>query len=552
MKFFPQRRFFLLVALALPLAACEAGASFGAGMDASQNAVRGDTYGGSDVGTKSLQRLSQIEYNNSVHDLTGTALNPADDFPADEIANNFDNNVDVLSVSPSMLQTYAAAAVTLGDEVAAAAADPKTKASIYLKVAPCAAQGGDDKACLATTIASFGLRAWRRPLSAAEVSSLTDIATAAGSDLPSQVGAVVSAALTSPFFLFRVEYDSTPGSKTPHGLGAYELATRLSYFVWRSAPDDALLASAKSGALLQDAELQSQLNRMLADPRAQTLISGFASRWLLLNTLAGVQPDAATFPDFSDQVRSSMLSETTTFLGDFMLKGAPLNEMLTANYTYLDNTMANYYGLPSPNSSTMTKTTLPEGGTRLGLLTHGSILTVGSTSATSSPIKRGKLIIAQLLCAAPPPPPANIPALPSEAGTNLTLRQALAQHTANPACSACHINMDDLGFAYEGFDGAGKARTSDNNSPIDATGKYFQTTSFNGGTELAPLIAADPRFVSCATQMLYTYAMGRTVTSADAPALAGLGQNFSGKQMNVTSLITDIVLSANFRSRHGS
>jgi hypothetical protein len=541
----------LAALLLLPLAACEAGMSQGSSLDMSGRAVRGNTYGASDVGTKALQRLSQVEYNNSVRDLVGTALTPASDFPTDETSNNFDNIVDVLSISPSLMQQYVAAAVALGDEVAASATDASKKNGQYLRVAPCAADAKAGEACLKQAAGSFALRAWRRPPSAQEVDQLVGIAQSAGGDLPSQVGALVSAALTSPYFLFRVEFDNANEPSQAHALNGYELATRLSYFVWRSTPDDALLASAKAGTLVDDEELTSQLSRMLADDKAQSLVQNFAERWLLINKLAEVQPDAATFPAFNAQVRASMLAETDMFVKDFVLGDQPLDKMLTADYTYVDDTMAAYYGMPAPGSKTPVKTSLPSGSNRVGLLTQGTILTVGSTSATTSPIRRGKLIIAQLLCAAPPPPPANIPALPSESGTNMTLRQALAQHTANPSCSACHVNMDDLGFAFEGFDGAGKSRTSDNNSPIDATGKYFQTQSFNGPNELVPLLANDPRLSTCPSQLLFGYAMGRTTTSGDKTVLAGLAQDFSAQKLSLKGLMRSIVLSAPFRSRHG-
>ena len=513
----------------------------------------GVVYGATDTGTKTLQRLGAIDFDNSVHDLTGTQLTLGiSTFPADNLYGAFDNVGSSLGLPVSLLQAWTDATVTLGSEVAASASDANTRTQIYLKVAPCAAQGNVTAAsCLQRVAEDFGALAWRRPLTDDEVAAVVQLAGASASDLPTQVGTLVTVLLSSPHFMFRVETDPNPSSTELHALTGYELASRLSYFVWRSGPDAALMAAAKSGSLSTDDGLREQLARMLADPRARSLVTGFGENWVGLRRLAEVTPSASIFPNYSDAVGASMRAETDAFLAEILLGQAPITEMLTANYSYLDGTLADYYGVAGPTGSTPVKTTLPAQSGRVGLLSQGTMLIVGSTGASSSAVRRGFTVLTQLLCQQLGNPPNNVNNLAADSNVQQTQRQSLMAHVDNPACSGCHVDMDAIGFAFEGFSGAGEKRSLDNNLPIDTTGTYDGNTRFVSNVDLAPLLAADPRFTRCFTQMLFVYALGRAPTDADQTTLDGLHQSLLANEANAPKLIEAIVLSQAFRSRRG-
>lgn len=528
--------------------------TIGVPIEAGSSTPAGTQFGDGDSGTKALQRLDSVAFDNTVQDLTGTTLTlAADNFPIDNRYYNFDNVGVSLGLSETLQSVWFDSAMKLGAEVTASAADRNARETIYAKVAPCAvAADVDARGCLRQTVQNFGLRAWRRPLSAAEVNTLVQLATAAGAELPAQVGAAVSAMLSSPYFFFRVELDPTADAPAVHALNAYEVATRLSYFLWRSCPDDELLSAAKNGSLLTDAGLKAQVTRMLGNARAQSLVTEFGGRWVGLDRLEVASPDTSIYPNFNEDVRKSMRLETETYLNDFVLRGAPLGQMLTSNYSYLDARLSSYYGIPTTAGNTPVRTSLPTSSGRRGLLSQGSILVAGSGGNAGSAVKRGRFVLDSLLCRHLDNPPDNVAAGSENTDSSkLTQRQALALHVADPACAGCHVDMDAIGFAFGNFSGSGERRTLDQNQPIDTTGLWNRDKKFASNVDMVDYLAADADFTTCATETLFIYAIGRPSTTEDSATLAGLEATLTSNRQSMPVLIQQVVLSRAFRSRHG-
>ena len=526
----------------------------GVPLEAGSATPAGTQFGAQNSGTKSLQRLDAISFDNTVQDLTGTKQTPAaDTFPSEARFNNFDNVGSRLVLSETMQAAWFNAAMSLGAEVAASSADASARDTMYAKVAPCAvAAKVDAKACLRQTIQDFGLRAWRRPLNTAEVNALVQLAGGAATELSAQIGAAVSAMLSSPHFFFRVEVDPVADAPAVHALNAYELATRLSYFLWRSCPDDILLAAAKNGSLLTDAGLETQVSRMLGNARAQTLVTEFAGRWVGLDRLSYADLDPNTFPNFNEDVRQSMKMETQTYLNDFVLRGAPLGQMLTSNYSYIDPRLARYYGLEVTGGGSFVRTALPAKSGRRGLLSQGSILVAGSSGDTASAVKRGRFVLDSLLCRHLDGPPDNTSVDEGSVDTSkMTQRERLAQHVSNPGCAGCHVDMDALGLAFGTFTGSGERQLLDQNLPIDTSGVYNREKKFASNLELVDYLAADTDFYTCATQALFVYGLGREATTEDSATLSGLENVLASNRQSVPVLIQQLVLSRSFRSRHG-
>ena len=335
--------------------------------------------------------------------------------------------------------------------------------------------------------------------------------------------------LVSPEFLYRIEGGNAPVSRSA-GLQAghrrltpHELASRLSFFLWSSIPDDALLDLADRGTLATPAVLDAQVRRMLADPRAETLTTNFASQWLLIRNLATVRPGENYALNWDETLRLSMKRETELFLDSIVRENRPAIEMLTADYTFLNERLARHYAITGVQGSHFRRVALPAESPRRGLLGHGSILTVTSPAIRTSPVIRGKWVLNNILGAPPPDPPPNVPAL-SEQRTQTrapTMRERMAQHRNNPACSACHTMIDPAGFALENFDATGKWRIVDESfNPIDATGALPDGRKFDGVAELRAALAARPeRFVNTLTEKLLTYALGRGLEYYDMPAV---------------------------------
>jgi hypothetical protein len=505
-----------------------------------------------DPGRVTLHRLNRAEYNNTVRDLLGDSSQPASDFPIDDRGSGFDNMADVLTLSPLHLSTYRGAAIALITE---ALADPSKRAAIVT----CDIQQTGDS-CAREVLKGFAYRAWRRPVTDQEVERLltvVKVAPAHGDTVEQGLSLALRAVLLSPHFIFRVELDPEPTSLTPHPLGGYELASRLSYFLWSSMPDAPLLASAQAGSLASPAVLRDQAARLLQDGRAQALIDNFAGQWLHLRSIDTLQPDATLFPKVDVPLLAAMKSETELLFRDIAFQGTPLVQLLTANYSYINDRLATHYGLPAVGSATPVRVDLANSAERGGLMTQAGFLALTSHPNRTSPVVRGKWVMDELLCASVPPPPAdvNLNAVAMAKEQGLTQRQALEQHRKDPKCNSCHALMDPIGFGLENYDAIGSYRTMDAGSTIDASGQLPSGKTFSGAKQLAALIAEDPEFAHCVAQKLYTYALGRPPVEAaghlDSSTLDDISQAFVASNYSFSELVARIVSSPTFSNRRG-
>lgn len=649
-----------------------------------------------DPGRVTMRRLNREEYNNTIRDLMGVGLRPADEFPSDDVGYGFDNIGDVLSISPLLMEKYMAAAEKvaqtaivapetrskpvrfagsllaeaggrsfsetdgrlLGTEEGEVGIDyafphngeyllrvgafgqqagpeparmairfdgkeigrvdvtaVQDKPGVYpvrVKVAagkhrfavaflnnyrnpeapdpkdrdrnliidflefhgPLGAQGGalpashlriiprkparaNEKAAARQILRNFARRAYRRAPTDEEVARLVryvDLARKEGESFERGIQLAVQAVLVSPSFLFRVEIDPRPNdARAKHPLGNYELASRLSYFLWSSMPDEELFALAAKGSLHSPKVLAAQVRRMLKDPKARALTDNFASQWLHLRNLNTVSPDPKTFPTFNEALRTAMRRETELFFGAIVREDRSILEFLDSRFTFLNEPLARHYGVEGVSGQQFRRVALA-GRERGGLLTQASILTVTSNPTRTSPVKRGKWVLEQILGTPPPPPPPGVAELPDDKKEALTgtLRQRLEQHRKDPACASCHQRMDPIGFGLENFDAVGAWRTQDGGLPVDASGELAGGKKFEGPAQLKGiLMGKKAQFVRSFSEKMLTYGLGRGVESYDkcnvdeiAAATAKNGYRFS-------ALVTAVVQSEPFRLRRG-
>ncbi len=641
-----------------------------------------------DPGRVTLRRLNRAEYDNTVRDLLGDTTRPAKDFPADDHGYGFDNNGDVLSLSPLLMEKYEAAAERLVEEawsrdfsagqsvrveaensavtktvgaasgsgwnlnsngsmstpvqfstsgtytlsarawgsragtdlprmefridgvtvaafnVDALSASPKIYSqnvpvtagtrtfavhftndlydpnnadpalrdrNLYvdwfeartdaawagpsaskLRICDPAAAAGET-ACFRELVETFARRAWRRPATASELDRLMQfltVAKAQGDGFDAGAKLALQAALLSPNFLFRVEVDPDPASTQPRRLTDFELASRLSYFLWSSTPDDELLTLASQGALQNPTVVDQQVARMLADGRAAALVENFAGQWLELRAVAEVQPNSVYGP-FPDALRDDLRAETQHFFRAFLEEDRPVRDMLDADFTFLNDRLADHYGLPRPGSSELTRVPLAKSTGRGGLLTQGSFLTITSHADRTSPVKRGQWVLAHLLCKAPPPPPPEVENLGEGAVTGKTLRERMEQHRADPTCSGCHAMMDPIGFGLENYDAVGRWRSTDEGHPIDATGELPGGQTFDGVAELSQIIKADPKLSSCVARNMLIFALGRGASEKDACAIRKVADRMDAEGGTLKDLVHAVAQSELFTMRRG-
>jgi hypothetical protein len=625
-----------------------------------------------DVGRVTLRRLNRYEYNASVRDLLGDTSRPADDFPADDFGHGFDNQGDVLSTAPVLVEKYAAAARALVEAALAAEYQPAMSVRVEAEAATastggaqgdawnlysngsltqsvdvpvggafefrvrawqqaagaeaarmrflvdgravaevdvpntsaatltrgvtltpgrrvigvefvndfyqapadrnllvdwfalerpaagppaatarllvCDPQGGP--ACVRAVLERFGRKAWRRPMTPAEVAryvAVVAVAQQEGEGVQAGLTNALQAMLLSPHFLFRVEADD--GATTPRPLDDYELAARLSYFLWGSTPDDELAALADRGALR--ANLEPQVRRMLADARSEALVTQFAGSWLWSRSVTAASPDPVQFPMMTAALKTALRQETEAFVRSFLHEDRSALDLLGSDDMFVSDATAAHYGMAPPGSGVMVRVrNLPEG--RGGLFGQAGLLTVTSQPTRTSPVKRGKWVLAQLLCTEPPPPPPNVEAIAAPAVPSGTFREQFEAHRAKPECMGCHQMMDPIGFGLENFDAVGRYRTADRGGfPIDASGVLPTGQAFAGPRQLGDLLKSDERFPACVTTQLFTYALGRGPTAGDECAVAELNQAFKQKQYRLPELIAALVQSDTFTHRRG-
>jgi hypothetical protein len=412
----------------------------------------------------------------------------------------------------------------------------------------------DELNCARQIISTLARRAYRRPVTDADLQGPLGFYKEGRSEggFEGGIEMALEAILVSPEFLFRVERDPAkvaPNSAYP--VGDLELASRLSFFLWSSIPDDELLDVAIRGKLREPAVLQQQVKRMLAQARSAALVTNFAEQWLYLRNLVAVSPDARLFPDFDDNLRQSFRRETELFFESIMREDRSVLDLLRANYTFLNERLAKHYEIPSVYGSHFRRVTFEDGSVRGGLLSQGSILSVTSYANRTSPVLRGKWILGNILGTPPPPPPPNVPPLKDNGGDKvLAMRERMAQHRANPACSGCHQLMDPVGFSLENYDAVGRWRDREGETIIDASGNLPDGVQFEGMAGLKQAVLSRPElFVTTMTEKLLTYALGRGLDYYDAAAIRKVVRDARGNDYRFSSLILGIVNSTPFQMR---
>jgi mono/diheme cytochrome c family protein len=418
------------------------------------------------------------------------------------------------------------------------------------------AAAGDEDACAKRIFSTLARRAYRRPVTAADLQVPMKFYKEArnGASFDAGIEMGLRAVLVSPEFLFRIEQD--PSSAAPNSayrISDVELASRLSFFLWSSIPDDELLDTAIQGKLRSPGMLERQVRRMLADQRSETLVTNFAGQWLYLRNLAAASPDMRTFPGFDDNLRQAFRRETELFFDSIMREDRNVLDLLRANYTFLNERLAKHYGIPNVYGSRFRRVDLSESDHRGGLLSQGSILTVTSYANRTSPVIRGKWVLANLLGVAPPPKPASgVPPLKETAGVEkaVSMRERMAQHRADPACAGCHALMDPVGFSMENYDAIGRWRTAESGKPIDAAGALPDGSKFEGIAGLQEALLSRPEaFINTMTEKLLTYSLGRGVEFFDAPAVRKIVQESRGHDYRFSSMVLGIVNSTPFQMR---
>jgi hypothetical protein len=413
-----------------------------------------------------------------------------------------------------------------------------------------ASEGG----CAKQTIAALARRAYRQPVKDADLQPILDFYKSARRDSTFERGieSALQLILASPKFVFRVEQD--PPNVPPGGIyriSDVELASRLSFFLWSSIPDEELLAAASQGKLSDRAELDRQVRRMLADPKSSALVANFAGQWLQVRNLKTLLPNSDEFPDFDDNLRQAFTREMDMFFESVIREDRNVLDLLTADYTFVNERLARHYGVPGIYGSQFRRITLKDDARR-GLLGKGSLLAVTSHATRTSPVNRGKWVLENILGTPPAPPPPNVPALkePEPGAATKTMREQMVAHRANPTCASCHKVMDPIGFAMENFDAVGAWRSHDGGSPIDASGELADGSKVDGVVALRQALVSHPDvFVGALTEKLLTYALGRGLDYPDMPAVRSIVATASRDRYVFSSIVSGIVTSTPFQMR---
>ena len=510
---------------------------------------QGNTLGEPDPGRVTLRRLNRVAYANTVRDLLAVEFHAAQDFPADDVGYGFDNIGDVLTLPPVLMEKYLNAA----EQIAAKAVLPLPSD----KPEPVAAR---------QVLQRLITRAYRRPATDRELARhlrLFETARAQGDSVSESLRFCLHAVLVSPHFLFRVELDqATNDDQAVRTLNEHELATRLSYFLWSTMPDDALFEEAARGTLRSN--LDAQVQRMIKDPKAQALVQNFSGQWLQLRSLDRVAPGREQFPTFNDELRQAMRTEAELFFAAMLREDRSILDFLDADFAFLNERLAKHYGVEGAKGSEFRRVELRTSGTgtlgtangaavRGGVVTLAGVLTVTSNPTRTSPVKRGKWVLENILGEPPPDPPPNVPMLKEDAKAVATgsVRQRMEQHRKDPNCAVCHKEMDALGFALENFDPVGAWRTRDGQFAIDAAGELPGGQKFNGPSDLKALLRnrSPEKFARCLTEKMLTYALGRGLEPFDKRAVDLITQNLAANQYKFSALILEIVKSDPFQKR---
>ena len=412
----------------------------------------------------------------------------------------------------------------------------------------------EESACADRILSTLLRRAYRRDITAADLVPVRRFYEAGRAERDFELGIqrALERVLVSPQFLFRIEEqpaNAKAGAVYP--ISNFELASRLSFFLWSSLPDDALLDAASNGSLRRPEVLAQQVNRMLADSRSESLINNFAAQWLFLRDVETKDPDLYLFREFDEGLRASFVRETELFLDSILRQNRTVLDVITANYTFLNERLAKHYGIPNITGSHFRRVELPANSPRAGLLGHGSVQLITSYPIRTSAVLRGKYILENLLSSPPPPPPPNVPSLNTErSGQPLSMKEAMQLHRANPVCASCHAKMDPIGFAMETFDAIGRYRTEENGRPIDNSANLPDGTPITGIEGVRQLILKSPDlFVEAMTNKLLMYALGRNVQYYDDPAIRTIARSAAKSNNTFASLVSGVATSLPFQNR---
>jgi hypothetical protein len=513
-----------------------------------------------DPGTAPVRRLTRTQYRNTVRDLLGVEIDAAElvNLPSDS-ERGYDTYAGTLTLSPLLFEKYHAAAT----QVIAALRAPDKDATPAQQQAWSALFGADpgatpaaQKTAARTLITRFARRAYRRPAAPDELARLFKLYdTVAGSR--SYVDAIkltLTAALVSPNFLLRVEADrGQRGSKEAYPLTAHELATRLSYLLWSTTPDDQLSELADKGSLTQASVLTAQVKRMLADPRARALSDGFFATWLQINHLDRARPTEQQFPAFTPKLRQAMYDEAMRFVDELRLTDGNLLDLLKSDYTFVNEDLAKHYGIDGVSGPELRKVALKPEHRRGGVLGMGAMLAMTSHTFRTSPTLRGKWVLDVILGTPPPPPPADVKPIDEAAGHGKaakSFREQLEQHVTDPTCASCHKKMDPLGFAMDSYDAVGAWRTGTAERPLDTSGSLPSGEKLSGVDDLRAVLWKErPRFTRNLVEQFLLYALGRDRITADEALIDDLVAKLGSDNHRFSTLITGVVTSTPFTLR---
>jgi hypothetical protein len=504
----------------------------------------------SDVDPTPLRRLTNAEYVNTVSDLlgdiSGLKLNFASEATTED--DPFLNNAGAQETPPELASEYLIAAEAIS-------ADTVTKR--LSRVLTCDPASAGEQQCAQTFITSFAGKAFRRPVDTDQTQilhSIWQVGRTTGGSFNSGVQAVITAVLQMPEFLYRFEMSPAVAGKTLVPLDGWDTATRLSYLLWNSGPDDALLAAAQAGQLQTAADISAQVTRMLSQPRAQEMVMRFHDQWLQVAAINTLEKDPMLYPNFTPAVATAMQQEIRSLVNDVILQGdGKVSELFSAPYTFMNDVLGKFYGV-SGLTTTFTRVDQARLGMRpaAGVLTMGGLMASYASGGYTSPTKRGKFVRGALLCQALPPPPPNANPIPPVAQPSQTRRQAMVNHATDPTCATCHKLMDPIGFGLEGFDAAGALQVTDNGQPVDSSGMIVGTDvagSFTGPVELGAKLAASDDVLKCVATQWFRFSFGRGTGASDGDACAVTQLHDALKQGGVPALVKAIPSTAPFLYR---
>ncbi len=498
-------------------------------------------------GTKSIHRLNTAEYNATVADVLGSSLQPGTANWRGGELEGFDNMASVLGVDSTQYERYLNAAEELVTELLA-------NQGMRDKLIPCSQ--ADDQACVQSILETSGLRIFRRPIEAAEVttySKVYDVARGLGDDHYASAGLMIQALLSSAEFLYRIEIDPDLSSTQDHPLTPYELASRVSYFIWSSAPDEKLLSAAADGSIMEDETLRQTVQEMLDDPKSDRFVENFAGQWLGARRVTGHPTSPEVYPSWNADVASAASAEMYSYFEEFLRSDRSWLEFLSADINFVDAALAKHYGMPEPASGMVRMENVQD--ERYGFLGLAGFLAISSFDRRTSPTLRGKWVLLNLMCTEPPPPPAgvDIAELDEPGSTDrLNIRDKLELHRSDPGCANCHAMFDPFGLALEKFDGVGQYRENyEDSQPIDNS-TDLAGVPFSGLDGAAEIVAAQPAFAPCVAEKMLTYGLGRPLHNTDEPYLEAMTEEWleSGETPTLARAIQGLVLTETFRNRH--